>query len=154
MNYPQYKDDLQRIHESEVYGLAVFDTAARLTMNAERKNKWLALKALEQKTLDHYLAHMQTSNQAVTEPRFWRLKGYLEGLALGLMPWRLAMKLLRDGTQPFQEKFLRLKEHADGAHQDFFTYVYAHEKAIEAFAIKELAKEQDSLKAVESLLAR
>lgn len=154
MNYPEYKDDLQRIHESEVYGLAVFDTAARLTLNAERKNKWLALKALEQKTLDRYLSHMQDSGQPVTEPRFWRLKGYVEGAALGLMPWGMAMKLLRDGTQPFQEKFLRLKTNAEGTHQDFFTYVYAHEKAIEAFAMKELAKEQDSLKAVQALLAR
>ena len=31
MNYPEYKADLQRIHESEVYGRAVFATAARLT---------------------------------------------------------------------------------------------------------------------------
>ncbi len=153
MNYPEYKDDLQRIHESEVYGMAVFDTAARLTRNAERKNKWLVLKALEEKTLDRYLAFMQATNQPVTEPKLWRAKGYAEGAALGAMPWRVAMKLLRDGTQPFQEKFLRLKTHADAEHQEFFTYVYAHEKAIEAFAKKELAKEQGSLKAVESLLA-
>ena len=51
MNYPEYQADLQRIHESEVYGQAVFDTAARLTRNPERKAKWLALKALEAHTL-------------------------------------------------------------------------------------------------------
>lgn len=154
MNYPEYKDDLQRIHDSEVYGLAVFGTAARMTGNAERKNKWLVLKALEEKTLDAYLAYMRASNKAVTEPTLWRLKGYIEGAVLGVLPWRLAMKLLRDGTLPFQEKFLRLKEHAEGVHQDFFTYVYAHEKAIEAFAKKELDNDQSSLKAVEALLAR
>ncbi len=154
MNYPQHKADLQRIHESEVFGVALFDTAARLTIKAERKAKWLALKALEEKTLARYLAHMQAGDQHVVEPRLWRLKGYLEGVALGLLPWRLAMKLLAEGTAPFQEKFLRLKTHAAGDDQDFFTYVYAHEKAIEAFARKELAKDQDSLKAVEALLAR
>ena len=153
MNYPQYRDDLQRIHESEVYGLAVFDTAARLTRDPERNGKWLALKALEEKTLDRYLAHMQASNQPVVEPRFWRLKGYGEGAALGLLPWRVSMKLLAAGTAPFQETFLRLKKSAEAAHQDFFSYVYAHEKAIEAFARKELAKDPTSLKAVESLLA-
>lgn len=153
MKYPEYKADLQRIHESEVYGLAVFDTAARLTLNAGRKRKWLALKALEQRTLDRYLEYMQASNQSVTEPRSWRLKGCLEGTVLGLLPWRLAMKLLRDGTQPFQQKFLRLKTHAEGVHQDFFNYVYAHEKAIEAFAAKELDREADSLKAVNGLLS-
>lgn len=154
MDYPEYKDDLQRIHESEVYGIAVFDTAARLTRNPERKQKWLALKALEEKTLERYLSYMQESGQSVVEPKAWRQKGYVEGAALGVLPWRLAMKLLRDGTQPFQEKFLRLKTNAEGADQEFFTYVYAHEKAIEAFAEKELAKEQGSLKAVEGLLAR
>ncbi len=154
MNYPEYKADLQRIHESEVFGVAVFDTAARLTRNPERKNKWLTLKALEEKTLARYLDYMQASNQTVVEPTGWRLKGQVEGAALGVMPWRLAMKLLADGTVPFQEKFLRLKTHAQAEHLEFFTYVYAHEKAIEAFAKKELAKAQDSLKAVEALLAR
>lgn len=37
MTYPQYQDDLQRIHESEVYGLAVFSMAAQVTRNPERK---------------------------------------------------------------------------------------------------------------------
>lgn len=153
MNYPQYEDDLQRIHESEVFGLALFDTAARITRNPARKKKWLVLKALEEKTLDRYLAYMRESGQPVTEPRTWRLKGRVEGVALGMMPWRVAMKLLRSGTAPFQEKFLRLKQHADGAHQEFFAYVYAHEKAIEAFADKELAQAGDSLVAVETLLS-
>ena len=154
MNYAQYKTDLQHIHESEIYGRAVFATAARLTLNAERKAKWLKLHALEEETLARYLAHMNDSGQTVVEPKGWALKGYAEGLALGLMPWRLAMRLVRDGTKPFQEKFLRLKQNSDEAEREFFSYVYAHEKALEAFAVKELANEQDSLKAVESLLAR
>lgn len=154
MNYPEYKQDLQRIHESEVYGTAVFDMAARLARNPARKQKWLALKALEEKTLQRYLDHMQKTGQRVTEPRGWALKGLAEGAALGLMPWWLAMRLLRDGTQPFQEKFLRLKDHADEADKPFFAYVYAHEKAIEAFAKKEMSKDPDSLKAVHDLLGR
>lgn len=152
MNYPQYKQDLQRIHESEVYGLAVFGTAARMTLNEQRREKWLALKALEEKTLERYVSYMKDSGQVITEPRGWKLKGYLEGLALGALPWRIAMKLLEQGTQPFQEKFLRLKNNAQGKEQEFFAYVYAHEKAIEAFAQKELGKDDSSLIAVNSLL--
>ena len=154
MKYAQYKEDLQRIHESEVYGRAVFATAARLTRNAECKAKWLTLKALEEETLARYLAYMARSGQPVVEPKSWELKGYAEGVALGLMPWRLAMRLVRDATGPFQEKFLRLKQNSEKPDLEFFSYVYAHEKAIEAFAVKELANEQGSLKAVESLLAR
>lgn len=154
MTYPQYKKDLQRIHESEVYGFAVFETAAQLTRNKERKQKWLVLKDLEELTLNRYLEYMQKSGQTVVEPKGWALKGRAEGAALGMMPWRLAMKLVRDATGPFQEKFLRLKNNATEEDQKFFSYVYAHEKAIEAFAKKELAKEEDSLKAVKELLSR
>ena len=82
------------------------------------------------------------------------MKGRSEGAALALMPWRLAMKLVADATLPFQEKFLRLKRHAEGPHHEFFAYVLAHEKAIEAFANKELAKDPGSLSAVEGLLAK
>lgn len=153
MNDPEYRNDLQRVHESEVYGTALFDMAARLTPNTERKGKWLALKALEEQTLDRYLAYMRDSGQPVTEPRGWAFRGRIEGTALGLMPWRTSMKLLGDGTQPFQEKFLRLKNTArDETDRNFFAYVYAHEKAIESFAQKELAGEPGSLQAVESLL--
>ncbi|MCK5875935.1 MAG: hypothetical protein KAG82_14660 [Alcanivoracaceae bacterium] len=154
MTYPEYKKDLQHIHESEVYGSAVFDIAARLTRNAERKQKWLVLKALEEQTLQRYLDYMTATGQSIVEPTGWALKGKAEGAALGLMPWWLAMRLVRDATQPFQEKFLRLKDHAEGEDKKFFAYVYAHEKAIEAFARKELAKEGDSLKAAKDLLAR
>lgn len=154
MSYPQHKEDLQRIHESEVYGKAVFATAARLTRNAERKAKWLKLQALEEETLARYLAYMARTGQTVIEPKAWELKGYAEGMALGLMPWKLAMRMVRDATGPFQERFLRLKQNSSEAERDFFAYVYAHEKALEAFAVKELANEQGSLKAVDSLLSR
>lgn len=154
MNYPEYRKDLQHIHESEIYGRAVFATAARLTRNPERKAKWLKLHALEEETLARYLAYMTRTGQTVVEPKVWELKGYAEGLALGLMPWWLAMRMIRDATKPFQERFLRLKQHSDEAEREFFGYVYAHEKALEAFAVKELAGEPDSLKAVESLLGR
>lgn len=154
MRYPEYADDLQRIHASEVYGVALFDTAARLTRDAERTRKWLALKALEQQTLARYLTFMRETRQPVREPRFWRQKGQVEGATLGVLPWRVAMTLLRDGTQPFQETFLRLKRHASPEQSAFFEHVYAHEKAIEAFATRELAGESNSLQAVEALLAR
>lgn len=153
MNYPEYERDLQRIHESEVYGRAVFATAARVTLDRQRKKKWRVLESLEEQTLARYLAYMQDSGQSVTEPRGWSLKGRVQGAVLGLLPWRVAMKLLADGTAPFQERFLRLRNHAtDELDRRFFAYVYAHEKAIESFAHKERASDPGSLKAVEGLL--
>jgi hypothetical protein len=70
------------------------------------------------------------------------------------MPWRVAMKLLRGGTQPFLACFERPRAHAQGEELAFFAYVYAHEKAIEAFAVAELAGDPESLRAVEKLLER
>lgn len=154
MRYPEYQADLQHIHESEVYGRAVFDTAARLTRHPERKQKWLILKALEEQTLQRYLDYMAQTGQTPSEPTLWALKGRAEGAFLAAMPWRMAMKLVRDATGPFQKRFLRLKEHAPPEEREFFAYVYAHEKALESFARKELAGEGDSLKATQSLLAR
>lgn len=153
MSYPEYRSDLQRIHESEVYGRAVFDTAARLARNPEHKRKWLRLRALEEQTLARYLDYMKSTGQPVVEPKVWLAKGYVEGAALGLMPWRLAMKMVRDATGPFQEKFRRLEQHAEGEDRAFFSYVYGHEKAIEEFAVRELARESSSLDSVERLLA-
>jgi hypothetical protein len=152
MTYPEYRKDLQNIHESEVYGRAVFDTAAKLSLSQARKDKWLALRALEEQTLNRYLEYMGTSGQTITEPFGQALKGRVEGAALALMPWRLAMTLVRRATGPFQQRFLRLKDHADGEDKKFFAYVYAHEKAIEAFADKELKKDPNSLTAVHALL--
>lgn len=65
MNYPEYKSDLQRIHESEVYGSAVFHMAAQVTLNPQRKQKWLVLKDLETQTLERYLAYMKSSGQTI-----------------------------------------------------------------------------------------
>jgi len=154
MNYPEYKSDLQRIHESEVYGSAVFHMAAQVTLSPQRKQKWLVLKDLETQTLERYLAYMKSSGQAIIEPKGWALKGYAEGAALGVLPWFISMRLLRNATRPFQEKFLRLKNNAtQELDKKFFGYVYAHEKALESFAQKEISKESNSLKAVESLLS-
>ncbi|MBK9185901.1 MAG: hypothetical protein IPM78_06250 [Moraxellaceae bacterium] len=64
------------------------------------------------------------------------------------------MNYLNATLRPFQEKFLRLKNNAtEELDKKFFGYVYAHEKVLESFAQKEISKEQNSLKAVESLLS-
>ena len=153
MSYPQFKRDLQHIHESEVFGLASFETAARFTRDTERKEKWLTLAALEEQTLQRYLDYMRETNQAVVEPAGWRLMGYGAGAGLAILPWRLSMKTLVDATAKFQVIFQRLMQNSEETHRDFFAYVFAHEKAIEAFAKKELSKDRNSLKAVNSLLA-
>lgn len=153
MNYPEYRADLQRIHESEIYGAAVFNAAASITFNQDKKKKWLCLKNLEERTLNRYLTYMKETGKVVTNPVGWDLKGAAEGAVLGILPWSMAMQQLANGTIPFQEKFLRLKENAvEKQDIEFFSYIYQHEKAIESFAFAELAGEQNSLKIINDLL--
>lgn len=154
MSYPEYKSDLHHIHQSEVYGSNVFKMAYRLSFNKDKKAKWALLNKLELQTLDRFLAYMQSSNQTYKHPCFWALKGYLEGLVLGLLPWSLAMRLLAKGTESFTAVWLRLKTNSSEADYSFFNYIYAHEKAIEAFALSELKQKSDSTKPILSLLQK
>jgi hypothetical protein len=113
----------------------------------------LKLKELEDQTLDRYRTYMKETNQVVADPIGWDLKGYADGAILGLLPWSIAMKQVADTTKPFQEKFLRLKDNAtEEKHKIFFGYIYAHEKALEFLALKELSGDQNRLTPVEHLL--
>jgi hypothetical protein len=152
MNYKEYKKDLQKIHDSEIYGLALFKTAAAVTINPEKKAKWLVLAELEKKTLNRYLDYMKKSNQPIQSTGISGLKGNIEGFVLGLLPWKLAMKLTDDGTIPFQKSFSRLVENASENEKEFFDYVLAHEISIQSFAKKELANEADSLAGAKKLI--
>lgn len=154
MQYDQFQQDLERIYQSEVYGIALFTMAKRVAKNSERKAKWDRLLRLEEVTLACFEQYAEQHGVHFRYPLLWQLKGRSEGAALGLLPWRLAMKLLKDGTQDFQVKFKRLKDNADPSTQSFFNYVYAHEKSIEAFAMAELANKQDTLTGVEGVIVK
>ena len=154
MNYPQYQDDLNKLLESEIFGEAVFLTAAKHSKLDEHKQKWLALAALETQTLERFQAFLKQNNLKATSRLHIKTQGSATGFALAKMPWKLAMFLLKDGTQPFMQAFERLCKHADQDTQMFFEYVLNHEKSIYEFADKELKKQKTtSLDLVYQLLA-
>ena len=142
MNYPQYQSDLNKLLESEIFGEAVFRTAATYTKSEEHKQKWLALAALETQTLERFQAFLKQNNLKATSRLHIKAQGSATGFALAKMPWKLAMFLLKDGTQPFMQAFERLCKHADQDTQMFFEYVLNHEKSIYEFADKELKKQK------------
>lgn len=152
MDYPQYKSDLNHIYQSEVYGANVFRMAMRLTRKLERKDKWRYLYQLEIQTLNHFLQHLSTTPLTYSYPWVWAIRGHIEGFIIGILPWKLAMKLLAKETQSFIHIWQRLKDHAPHKDRSFFDYVYAHEKAIEAFAKLEINKSDRSTQALKSLL--
>lgn len=153
MNYPQYQDDLNKLLESEIFGEAVFRTAAKHAKLDEHKQKWLALSALETQTLERFQAFLKQNNLKAISRLHIKAQGNAAGLVLAKMPWKLAMFLLRDGTQPFMQAFERLCKHSDQDTQMFFEYVLNHEKSIYEFADKELKKQRTtSLDKVKYLL--
>jgi len=152
MRYPQYQSDLHHIHQSEVYGANVFKMAGRLTLSRKKKEKWALLYDLEIQTLERFLLYIEKTGQQDRYPLIWALKGYFEGLLLGLLPWPVAMRLLAKETQSFTSIWQRLKINSKDSEKEFFNYVYAHEKAIEAFAKRELIQGKDSIGPVRSLL--
>jgi len=152
MRYPQYQSDLQHIYQSEVYGANVFKMAGRLTFNRKKKDQWALLYDLEIQTLERFLLYIKETGQRDNYPHIWALKGHIEGLALGLLPWSVAMRLLAKETQSFTKIWHRLKINSKDTEKEFFNYVYAHEKAIEAFAKRELMQENNSAEPIRSLL--
>jgi hypothetical protein len=152
MNYPEYKSDLAHIYQSEVYGSNVFWVAKKLTRNTRRVAKWEMLYQLEVQTLNRFIEHIKATQQDCTYPLFWSIKGYIEGFLLSLLPWKMGMKILAKETQSFTKIWKRLKTNAQPEEQDFFNYIYAHEKAIESFAKLEMNNDQRSILGVSSLL--
>jgi|GEM_PF-528543 len=152
INYPEYKSDLHHIHQSEVYGANVFKMAGRLTFNRERKAKWALLYELEVQTLKRFLGYMDETEQDYHHPSVWACRGHIEGVVLGLLPWSIAMRLLAHETKSFAAIWQRLKSKFKTSETRFFDYVYAHEKAIEAFATREYQRNGNSVEPVRSLL--
>ena len=155
MSYAGYQRDLDRTLGSEVLGERLFAVAARLTRKPERRAKWLALRDLETQTRQRIEAFLEERGEEASVPAFTGAQALLFGVALGLLPWSLSMRLLQDGTGPFLEIFERLERAADPDSRAFFAYVVAHERAIERFARSEQAGEEEtSLDVVEALLSK
>lgn len=148
----QHQNDLNRIHQSEIYGASIFKTASKLSLNPKTKRKWHVLYQLEIQTLERLFAFLKQTNQKTSASFFWKVKGLIDGIVLSFLPWRFSMKLLERGTQDFQKTFLRLANNSNNHDKEFYSYIYAHEKAIENFAQNEQIGNDKSLKAVYELL--
>jgi hypothetical protein len=130
----------------------MFRLLATLSVNASHKLKWRALADLETQTKQRYLDYV-TDKQDLVRPAPSPLLGWVYGILFGLLPWKIAMRLLDNATDDFLEVFNRLYSHASKEDLEFFQYVVAHEQAIKAFATLELEGEASlSLQPVLDLL--
>ena len=153
MNYPKLQHDLNTALESEILGELIFLNAAKHTRSVEQQYKWNVLAQLETQTL-HKLQNflIQNGHTAKIRPHI-KLQAKASGIAMAKLPWKVAMHLLKQGTKPFMETFVRMNQHADVQTQTFLQYLLAHEQALAEFATQELkGNSRSSLNTVEKLL--
>lgn len=149
----QRSSPFRAIYISEVTGLYLFNTAAKLSLSQRRRYVWATLAKLENQTLSRYLEFEQKFNGPVKYPYSAQFYGYLFGVIFTLLPWRLAMKLLVAGTPSLIEEFERLRQIAPQCSLVFFDYVISHERAIACLARQELNGDtNDSTKVIEQLI--
>ncbi|MCH7339198.1 hypothetical protein MN869_16620 [Acinetobacter sp. NIPH1876] len=153
MHYPQYQQDLNTALESEILGELIFLNAAKHTRSIEQQQKWQTLAKLETQTLRKLQQFLIQQGQTATIRLHVKLQAKASGIAMAKLSWKLAMRVLKQGTQPFMVTFERMQQHADANTQDFLHYLLAHEQALAEFATQELqGNSEHSLDAVLHLL--
>lgn len=148
--------DLNTILESELLGERLFATAAAFSLSSEKRRKWQTLEVLEVQTKQRLLDYLQHTQQTARSRKHIALEATISGIALALLPWKLSMHLMEQGTQSFLETFERLQAQSQQHPLDneFFDFVVAHEKAIQQFAQREKAGEKHhTLAQVHALLS-
>jgi len=147
--------DMRVLVVSEGFGVQLFGVAERLAHNRRDREVWSALHELERQTraavfdvLGEHVHHF------VARDKLAGAVGVVSGSGLALLPRRLQMRALIEGTRPFMPPFERLVQHFAGTHRaEFFDYVLAHERAIVQVGRRSLAGDDDStLAPVEALL--
>jgi hypothetical protein len=153
MKYNQYQRDLNTTLISEVLGERVFLTAARYARSVEQQQKWLILAQLETQTLKRLQLFLQQHGLTASIRFNLKLQATASGIAMAKLPWKVAMRLLKQSTKPFMSIFERMNQHADINTQGFLKYLLAHEQALAEFATKELrGEDKKSLEPVLALL--
>lgn len=148
--------DLNTILESELLGERLFATAATFSLSSDKRRKWQTLQVLEAQTKQRLLDYLQDSQQKAKARKLIAIEATISGIALALLPWKLSMHLMDQGTQSFLQTFERLQAQSQQHPQDtaFFDFVVAHEKAIQQFAKREKAGEKHhTLAQVHALLS-
>ena len=136
--------DLNTVLESELLGERLFATAAAFSLSSDKRRKWQTLEVLEVQTKQRVLDYLQHSQQKARSRKHIALEATISGIALAVLPWKLSMHLVEQGTQSFLNTFERLQAQSQQHPQDtdFFDFVVAHEKAIQQFAQQEKAGEK------------
>lgn len=150
-----YVTGLQQAYRTELVGEAVYATAARFTLRRDRRAKWLALSELERQTKEE-IALQITHHGSEVEPRLFELRiGQVAGALLALLPWRLALRLLRSVAQRTVHFWERLERDFPDGDPEFLARLTDHEHAQVAFAQRELGgNSQHSLDPVVALIRR
>jgi hypothetical protein len=152
----EYGTYVEERFQGEVYGEALFRTMADLCEDPERAGKLRVLQQLERETKETLLPAVREAGH----PGEARPERIAEGEALGARlakaPWNELMLGFQKELERFVREFEAAERLAPSGKEGLLRHVTAHEKALLAFATRELAGDAPgaSLEPVIALLRR
>ncbi|PWB81405.1 MAG: hypothetical protein C3F08_02005 [Candidatus Methylomirabilota bacterium] len=146
------RQSLKRAYGIEVFGEAVYATAARLARRPEHRRKWEALRQLEAQTGDRLRTALALAAGTPRDSVVRRWLGRAVGAVIGILPWRITLTVLNIVLK-WSVQFFEYVE--DELHEQGDTATYglaAHERAQWEFVRRELAGDAQSIVPILALL--
>jgi hypothetical protein len=151
-NADAYQRELTWAHGTEVFGEALYSTAARFTRQASRRRKWQTLAALEMRTKTMVAEALDREGVPAFPSRLQRSLGQITGVLAAVFPWRCTLWVVGVVARSTVARFERFETEAPLKHLPLLQYLTAHERAQCDFVAHELAGDDDSLAEVLNVL--
>lgn len=154
-NKEAYLRELIWAHRTEVFGEALYATAAQFTRQLNRRRKWQVLAELETRTKALVAEALDRAGVPISAASLQRSLGQATGVLAAAFPWRLTLWVVGAVAKSTVARFERFEREAPDKDLAPFWYLTAHERAQCEFVARELAGDEDrSLDEVFMLLRR
>lgn len=134
MDKRQPTADLLAALKCEVLGEASLRTAYYLTLDRRRRKKVDVMRKLETQTRYRIIEYFDAKGIRVPKLYGTVIKGTLLGMLFPLARWQQILANTLAETEHYLELFYRLEQQAEAQDKALFTYIVAHEQAIQRFA--------------------
>lgn len=140
------RQSLTRAYHIEVFGEAVYATAASLARRPEHRRKWEALRQLEAQTRDQLRAALIRAGDTPHGSAVQVWIGSAVGAVIGVLPWRATLTVLDVVLRWSIRFFERVEDDARrGTEASLVQGLAAHERAQWEFVRRELAGDEQSI---------
>jgi hypothetical protein len=128
----------------ETGGEAVCRTRAEASDDPARREKWLLLAELENRTGSAVMRFLRANGTSVEEKAEKRREGEARARASASLPWPDLMARMQPRLQGYVEELRRFAAAAPPAQKEIAARLLEHEEALLAFVERELAGDADA----------